>query len=446
MIQKRIKILSDGIPLNGPVIYWMSRDQRVSDNWALLYSQHLSNEKKKPLVVVFSLSPSFLDASTAHYRFLIDGLKEVEINLGNRNIRFIILFGNPEKEIPKIIKEINAGCLITDFDPLRIKQIWKNSIKDKIKIPFFEIDTHNIVPCFISSNKQEYGAYTLRPKINKLLPEFLTEFPIIKKNKQIFENNYSNNWNSIERHFKFNKSEIKYKFLPGEKSAHKVLKQFLKTKLDLYNDRKNDPNGNVVSDLSPYLHFGSISSQRIALEVLKSEAKKESKKVFLEELIIRKELSDNYCYYNCNYDNVDGFPDWAKKSFGIHKNDSREYIYQLNDLETGKTHDPLWNAAQLEMVKTGKMHGYLRMYWAKKILEWTETPIIAQKYAINLNDKYSLDGRDPNGYTGIAWSIGGVHDRPWFSRYIFGNVRYMSYNGCKSKFDVDEYIERIKLL
>jgi len=180
--------------------------------------------------------------------------------------------------------------------------------------------------------------------------------------------------------------------------------------------------------------------------VNRSSVSQESKDAFLEELIIRKELSDNFCFYNEHYDSFSGFPDWAKKTLDDHRKDAREYIYSLEDLESSRTHDDLWNAAQMEMVKTGKMHGYMRMYWAKKILEWTETPEDALRIAIYLNDKYELDGRDPNGYVGIAWSIGGVHDRAWKERPVFGKVRYMSYNGCKSKFDVEGYIAKIERL
>jgi deoxyribodipyrimidine photo-lyase len=164
---------------------------------------------------------------------------------------------------------------------------------------------------------------------------------------------------------------------------------------------------------------------------------------FLEELIVRRELADNFCLYNAEYDNPSGFPDWAKKTLNIHDKDIRPILYTLEEFEQAQTDDPLWNAAQMEMVKRGKMHGYMRMYWAKKILEWTESSTQAMEYAIYLNDRYELDGRDPNGYTGIAWSIGGVHDRAWGERPIFGKIRYMSFNGCKSKFDVKAYIRKI---
>ncbi|MDD5644415.1 MAG: deoxyribodipyrimidine photolyase, partial [bacterium] len=230
---------------------------------------------------------------------------------------------------------------------------------------------------------------------------------------------------------------------PGEKAALRTLRNFIKNGLPGFASQRNDPNMGAESNLSPYLHFGQISAQRAALEINKSPASKEAKEAFLEELIIRRELADNYCLYNKNYDNPAGFPDWAKKTLSEHKKDKREYTYSLKQLETAGTHDALWNAAQLQMLKTGKMHGYMRMYWAKKILEWTESPEQAQKIAVYLNDKYELDGRDPNGYAGIAWSIGGVHDRAWGERHIFGKIRYMSYNGCKSRFNTAAYIRKV---
>ena len=209
-----------------------------------------------------------------------------------------------------------------------------------------------------------------------------------------------------------------------------------------YDWDRNETSREGQSDLSPYLHFGHIAPQRVALEVQESQSPRGSKEAFLEELIVRRELSDNFCYYNQDYDRFQGFPDWARKTLDEHRADEREYLYNLADFENARTHDPLWNAAQLEMVHRGKMHGYLRMYWAKKILELTASPEEAQEVAIYLNDRYELDGRDPYGYVGIAWSLGGVHDRAWGERPIFGKVRYMSYKGAAGKFDMQAYIDK----
>lgn len=443
---RRVKNLNKmDLKSEGPVIYWMSRDQRVFDNWALLYAQEIANENNLPFAVVFSLNPKFLEATIRQYDFMIEGLKEVEDQLNELNISFFLLEGNPEDEITKFVSKHNVSGVITDFSPLKIGRKWREKIAKEIDVPLVEVDTHNIVPCLYVSDKQEFAAYTIRPKIKKLLPEFLTDIPHPKHQKHTLKKekiDWKNLYNSLQVNFEVKPVEwIK----PGYKNGMKTFQNFLKNKISDYNDERNNPNLDQTSNLSPYLHFGQISSQRIAYETNET-IKNDKKDSFLEELIVRKELADNFCYFNQNYDNSDSFPNWAQESHKIHIKDKREYIYSKHVLEVAKTHDPLWNAAQMEMVKIGKMHGYLRMYWAKKILEWTENPTDAVKIAIYLNDKYELDGRDPNGYTGIAWSIGGVHDRPWFTNKIFGKIRYMSFNGCKNKFDVNKYIEKINNL
>jgi deoxyribodipyrimidine photo-lyase len=440
---KRIFILKDAKEARGPVVYWMSRDQRSRDNWALLFSQQLAIKNKASLLVVFCLAPSFLGAALRQYDFMFKGLQEVEISLDRKNIPFYLLKGDPPKEILKFVKKIGAGVLVTDFDPMRIKRKWKNSVSRRRGIKFYEIDAHNIVPCRLVSQKQEFGAYTLRPKVHRLLPEFLSDFPKLKKHPYSKVKKVKTNWQRAFRWLKIDRSvPAGSRFIPGEKAAIKTLKRFIAKRLAVYDKYRNDPARPAQSDLSPYLHFGQISAQRVAIEVLKAPLAKKQKEGFLEELIVRKELSDNFCFYNPDYDSFDGFPKWAKKSLKKHRRDRREYIYTLKEFELAKTHDKLWNAAQRQMVKLGKMHGYLRMYWAKKILEWSASPEEAMKIAIYLNDKYELDGRDPNGYTGIAWSIGGVHDRAWGERKVFGKVRFMSYEGAKKKFDVSSYIRR----
>ena len=441
--EKRIRLAQKGNETNGPVIYWMSRDQRINDNWALLFAQQLALEKKRNLAVVFSVVPQFLEATIRQYDFMLKGLMEVERTLKKFNIRFFLLTGNPVDEISKLLKEVKGSILVSDFDPLKIKRKWKNEIAKKIEIPFYEVDTHNIVPCFYVSPKQEFGAYTIRPKIHKNLPEFLDNFPKLKKMKT--SNSFSSDlidWESVYSSLKINDKVTRVSWIkPGEGAAHKTLKMFVEDRIDIYAEVRNDPNANVLSNLSPYLHFGQISAQRVAL-IISGLGNHPSTESFLEELIVRRELSDNFCYRNPDYDSFKGFPDWAKKTLNDHRKDEREFIYSLKEFENSETHEDLWNAAQNEMVNTGKMHGYMRMYWAKKILEWSKSPEDALKISIYLNDKYELDGRDPNGYTGCAWAIGGLHDRAWAERPVFGKIRYMNRNGAKRKFDIEEYIRK----
>jgi deoxyribodipyrimidine photo-lyase len=442
MNKKRVRLIKEGNENNSSVLYWMSREQRVSHNWPLLFAQSLALKKKTSLYVVFCLVPDFLHATSRSYLFMIRGLMEVEKNLAKKNIPFYLLSGEPEDRITDFIRNFNAGTLVTDFDPLKIKKEWKKSVSHKINIPVYEVDGRNIVPCWIASGKREYGAYTIRPKIYRALPEFLDEFPEIEKHP--FPGNIiKNDWNIIIKNLTADRSVHEIDWLkPGEKEAHKVFLNFLAEKLSSYAEDRNNPTKDGLSNMSPYLHFGQISSQKMALDTYRNASDLKGSQAFLEELIVRRELSDNFCFYTEHYDSFDSFPEWAKKTLNDHRCDKRDYMYSSEELECGHTHDDLWNAAQMEMVERGKMHGYMRMYWAKKILEWTGSPEEALRIAIYLNDKYELDGRDTNGYTGIAWATGGLHDRAWGDRSIFGKIRYMSYKGCKSKFDLKAYVKK----
>lgn len=442
MNYKRVRELHEKQYKKGPVVYWMSRDQRTFDNWALQYSQEIGNRFDTSVIVVFCLRKEFSHNTERMIAFMLGGLQEVEKMLREKNIPFYFLIGDPTKEIPKFITAHKAGALVSDFSPLRYNRNWKKKIVEKISIPFYEVDAHNIVPCWIASPKQEFGAYTIRNKILFHLQEFLEGFPCLEKQKKADVPVKAVDWKFVSQQIKIDTSVTPVDWIkPGEKAADAMLHEFIKERLSTYAEQRNDPTKYVQSQLSPYIHFGHIASQRIALEIENVKGHAKSKAAFLEELIVRKELSDNFCFYNENYDAYEGFPQWAKASLQKHVSDKREFLYTLQQLERADTHDPLWNAAQKEMMVHGKMHGYMRMYWAKKVFEWSKTPQEAQKHCIYLNDKYFLDGRDPNGYTGIAWSIGGVHDRAWFERPIFGKIRYMNYNGAKSKFDIKKYIE-----
>jgi deoxyribodipyrimidine photo-lyase len=439
---KRVRTLKEDEEKSGPVIYWMQRDQRAKDNWALIYAQQEAFRRNTELKVTFCLIPQFLEATLRHYDFMIRGLMEVEKELSSLNIDFVLLLGDPGFEIPKFIDQEKASLLVTDFNPIKIVTNWKDKIAESIDIQFEEVDAHNIVPVWEASHKLEFAAYTIRKKINGRLDEFLTSFPSLMKMRKHPSKNPID-WDSVYQSLKVNKQVDKVDWIsPGTSNGMMMLVNFIEKKLQKYDEARNDPNAGAVSNLSPYLHFGQISAQRAALEAKNSGAGKESVNSFLEELIVRRELSDNFCFYNDNYDSFQGFPDWAKKTLNEHRDDKREFVYKLEDFENASTHDDLWNAAQMEMVREGKMHGFMRMYWAKKILEWTDTPEEALTIGIYLNDKYELDGRDPNGYVGVAWSIGGVHDRAWPERKVYGKIRYMNYNGCKRKFNVDHYIEQ----
>ncbi|KAH7425094.1 hypothetical protein KP509_11G039600 [Ceratopteris richardii] len=342
-----------------------------------------------------------------------------------------------------------------DFSPLRIGRLWRESVCRKVSshVSVFEVDAHNVVPVWIASGKQEYSARTIRGKINRHLPDYLVEYPplVVPSKPWTLKKPPSIDWDFLIRKATKRGAEVpEVKWCePGEDAAMDLLlgkrKGFLRTRICNYADDRNDPSKpGGLSGLSPYLHYGQISAQLCALEAHKLRCYSKGVDVFLEELIIRKELADNFCFYQFNYDSLQGASDWAQKTLLAHASDRREHIYSRGDLEKGKTHDELWNAAQLEMVHLGKMHGFMRMYWAKKILEWTRRPEEALAISIFLNDKYELDGRDPKGYVGCMWSICGVHDQGWQERPIFGKIRYMNYDGCRRKFNVDGYIQYVK--
>ncbi len=444
MNPKRVRTLKEGVPSVGNVLYWMSRDQRSVDNWALIHAQTQAILRKCPLTVVFCLLPEFLSATPKHYHFMLKGLNNVAVDLLSKNIPFVLLSGQPADVLPRYINENSFSLLITDFDPLRIKQEWKKKVLKQTKIRIEEVDAHNIIPCWEASPKQEFGAYTLRPKIHQQLHEYVEPFSSIVRHPYSEESNASVPIGSSILNELASKeySTAAYKVPAGQIAAMNRLALFIENGLEQYDEKRNDPSLDGQSNLSPYLHFGQISAQKILLTIAESNVIKRAQDVYLEELVVRRELADNFCYYNANYDNVKGFPAWAQETLEKHWRDERPYLYDKEEWEKGLTHDPAWNAAQQQLVTSGKMHGYMRMYWAKKILEWSSDPETAMKTAIFLNDRYSIDGRDPNGYTGIAWSIGGVHDRAWGERPIFGKIRYMNFAGLRRKFNIASYIQQ----
>ncbi|OQA05329.1 MAG: Deoxyribodipyrimidine photo-lyase [bacterium ADurb.Bin374] len=439
---RRRRLLREGSPGRGPVVYWMSRDQRVKDNWALLAAREDAAWRDCGLAVVFCLAPTFLGATRRAYDFLLRGLREVERDLRRLQIPFHLLEGDPVETLPTFLRDADAAELVTDFDPLRPKREWRVRISKALSIPFVEVDAHNIVPCRQASDKREWAAATLRPKIMRLLPAFLTDFPPLEALPGNAPLPAPVDWEAVSARLSCDESVgVVHGILPGECGAETALKNFLAHRLRGYAGARNDPNLDGQSRLSPWLHFGHLAPQRAALAVSRAvDVPDEDRAAFLEQLVVRRELADNFCLYEPNYDSFEATPAWAMRTLGEHRGDVRDRLYEYETFDGAATHDPLWNAAQTEMRVSGSMHGYLRMYWCKKLLEWSATPEEAWKTAVRLNDRYELDGRDPNGYTGIAWSIGGVHDRPWKSRPVFGSVRYMNDRGCRGKFDVDRYI------
>lgn len=456
----RIRVLKErstpsGEPM-GPVVYWMFRDQRVKDNWALIHAVDQANKANVPVAVAFNLFNQFKGAKARHLGFMLRGLRQLHRDIEeNLQIPFFLFQGEAEDTIPNFLRDWGASLLVTDFSPLREVRRCKEEICKKVSdsVSVHEVDAHNVVPIWVASEKLEYSARTIRNKINKNLPEYLINFsPPQCPQRKWAATDHLIDWDCLIADVLRKGAEVPEIDWcePGENAAMEVLmgskNGFLTKRLKTYSTDRNNPlKPGGVSGLSPYLHFGQISAQRCALEA-RSVRKLSPQAVdaFLEELIVRRELADNYCYYQPHYDSLQGAWEWARKTLMDHASDKREHIYTREQLEKAQTADPLWNSSQLEMVHHGKMHGFMRMYWAKKILEWTNGPEEALAIAIYLNDKYEIDGRDPNGYVGCMWSICGVHDQGWQERLIFGKIRYMNYAGCKRKFDVDGYIAYVK--
>lgn len=450
MIQsERVKQLNQKEILDKPyVICWMQSSQRTEYNHALEFAIDYANTLHKPLIVYFGLTEDFPEANRRHLRFMIEGLLEVKENLDKRGIRFVVMHGSPEIGALKLAKE--AALLVVDRGYLRIEKSWRNLLAKEAECRVFQVESNVLVPVEVTSLKEEYSAATIRRKIEKRIEEFalpLTErildFP--SKHLESFEGEIPfENATQILQLLKLT-DEVREvnTFIGGAKKAKENFEDFLQNKFKDYALYRNEPSMDFTSNLSPYLHFGQISPLEIYLRL--PDGFGENRRVFIDELIVRRELAMNFVEYNEHYDSYEAISSFAKATLEKHRNDPRPWSYTLEQLERGLTHDQYWNAAELEMLITGKMNGYMRMYWGKKIIEWTETPERAYEIALYLNNKYNIDGRDPNGFAGVAWCFG-KHDRPWKEREVFGTVRYMNDKGLKRKFDMEAYIEKVKFL
>ncbi|HEX3019810.1 MAG TPA: deoxyribodipyrimidine photo-lyase [Chitinispirillaceae bacterium] len=445
MVQSsRIHALNKKPVRNGSyVLYWMQQSQRAVYNHALEYAVCEANRFNKPLIVYFGLTAEFPEANCRHYVFMLQGLLETKAILYQRGINMVVEHCNPVEGV--VLMALDAVLVITDMGYLRIQQQWRFDSASKIVCKMVEIESDVIIPVAIASSKEQFSARTLRPKIQHLLPMYLVPLKSedIRKDSLGYSQKDILTGKTIDQivsSLNVESSVQQVHWLSGGIScALEQLTIFINKKMDHFADLRNDPSLDYCSNLSSYLHFGQISPLHIALEVKKYNNPGQNS--FLEELIVRRELSMNFIWYNSMYDSFFHLPQWALATLQAHKNDVREYIYDQDQLENAQTHDPYWNAAQQEMVHRGKMHGYMRMYWGKKIIEWTKSPQEAFSTALYLNNKYEIDGRDPNGFTGVAWCFG-KHDRAWKERPIFGKVRYMSAAGLKRKFDIDSYVKR----
>lgn len=445
--EERIQILKSSENQNRDyVLYWMQASQRTHYNHALEFAIDQANDRQKPLIVFFGITESFPDANERHFAFMLQGILEVWQSLNERNIEMIVQLISPELGALKLSK--NADLVITDRGYLRIQKKWRQDLARQIDCPLIQVESDVLVPVEAAYSKSAFGAYVLRPKIHKAWMHFqapmqhrIVRLPPLNLD---VESIFPDTWQHILEQLNVDRSvKMSPYFTGGYTRARKDFELFIQKNLDVFHEDRNDPSEDRLSNLSPYLHFGQISPLEILEEMRDVESP--GKEAFLEELIIRRELSMNFVHYEKNYDQFECLPDWANQTLFIHDQDPREFIYTPEQFEKAETHDRYWNAAQKELLITGKMHGYMRMYWGKKILEWSDSAQNAFRIALWLNNKYELDGRDPNGFAGVAWCFG-KHDRAWAERPVYGKVRTMSAKGLERKFDIQKYVDRINHL
>ncbi len=452
MIQdERVRRLNEGV--TGPgryVLYWMQASCRSGGNHALEYAIRQANELGRPVLACFGLTADFPEANARHYTFLLEGLRDVREGLERRGIPLVVRRGRPDAVAAELARD--ACLVVTDRGYLRVQREWRERAAVAVPSALVEVEADVVVPVEAAAARAQYAAATLRPRIARQLDRFLVPLRQTRlRARPLGRPPAGLALDDVPALVRELGVDGRVPPVPGtrggERAAEARLRGFLEHGLARYDEDRNDPGRAGQSGLSPYLHFGHISPLRIALAVRERAARggpglRAAAEAFLEELIVRRELSVNMVRYEDAYDRFAVLPAWCRATLLAHARDRREQLYTPRQLEAARTHDPYWNAAQTEMVLTGTMHGYLRMYWGKKILEWTESPEQAFRTALRLNNRYQLDGRDPNGFAGVAW-VFGKHDRPWTERPVFGLVRYMNAAGLERKFDMRAYLARV---
>lgn len=444
--QARIHLLNaDAVAAGRYVLYWMQASQRTEFNHALEYAAARANGLHQPLVVGFGLMDDYPEANARHYSFMLEGLRDVEAGLKARGIKFVVRRGSPEKAAVELATD--ASLVVCDRGYLRHQKRWRDHVADHAGRQVVEIESDVVVPVEAASDKHEFAARTLRPRIHKLWDQYLKPLRAHAAKKQSLHLDLAGDVDVTDpgaalATLKVDRSVPSARFKGGSVEAHRRLAAFVRGKLAGYHDGRNEPAAEHTSFMAAYLHFGQISPGEIAMKARDAAAPVDDRAAYLEELIVRRELSMNYCHFCPDYDQYRGLPDWARKTLDKHRGDPRPYVYTRQQLEEARTHDPYWNAAQQEMTSTGFMHNYMRMYWGKRILEWKRTPEEAFEETLYLNNKYFLCGRDANSFANVAW-IFGLHDRPWGERPIFGMVRYMNAAGLERKFDMAAYVKRV---
>ena len=449
---ERIRRLNDRPERNAGrhVLYWMQCSQREAHNPALEHAVHEANLRGQPLAVVFVVMEAYPEANERHFAFMLQGLREVAIALERRGIGFALCRGEATEVIPRLAR--SASLLVCDRGYLRQHSRWRRRIARDAPCPMDQVEGEVVVPADAASDRAEFAARTLRPKILRLRDEFLKPLARARIKRRVTRAPVAGDLDPLDPAGTLARLRLDRRvstvtrFAGGTGEARKRLRRFANRGLVDYADARSDPAEPRCSGLGPYLHFGQISPVEAAMKIAGTEScSLADREAFLEQLIVRRELSVNYVLHERGYDRFTGVPEWARRTLGEHEGDERPYTYSAARLEAADSHDVYWNAAMGEMLKTGYMHNYMRMYWGKKIIEWCVTPARAFRTILRLNNRYFIDGRDPNSYAGVAWLFG-LHDRPWTERPVFGKVRYMNAAGLERKFDIQRYVEWVNRL
>jgi deoxyribodipyrimidine photo-lyase len=447
----RIQWLNDrGLKKGSYVLYWMQQSQRAEYNHALEYAVQQANALGQGVLVGFGLTDNYPEANLRHYTFMLEGLRETQSSLAEKGIKMVIQYGSPADVASTLGKK--ASLIVCDRGYLRHQKAWRAQVARSANCCVVQVESDVVIPIEVVSNKTEYAARTIRPKIHKHLKAFLVPFKSISVKKSSLGLKVKGldlgKLDTILKKLSLDRSiaAVSRYFKGGSSHGKSRLDGFIKNRFDHYVKNRNQPQTDDISHMSPYLHFGQISPLYLSLKIQASGRRfTEARAAYLEELIVRRELAVNFVYFNQKYDSYSCLPQWAQKTLKQHRKDPRENVYTRRQLEDAETHDDYWNAAMREMKITGFMHNYMRMYWGKKILEWCRTPEYAFRTALAINNKYFLDGRDPNSYAGVSW-VFGLHDRAWFERPIFGKIRYMAASGLERKCDIRGYVDKVDVL
>jgi deoxyribodipyrimidine photo-lyase len=406
-----------------------------------------------PVLVYEALTYDYQYANDRLHTFVLQAVPETAARLKKAGIGYVFYLRRNRQSSNNnfYLLADKAAAVVTDDYPVFIAAEHNRSVAPKLKVPYYVVDASCVVPT-VKIEKRQFAAYTIRPRIHRLLPQYLKE-PDALQVKVPYKLPIPA-WHVAVEPGKIAElvasCDIDHTIAPsltfdgGRVAAEKLLDFFLEKNLGRFAQDRNDPVRHATSHMSPYLHFGQISSLEIALAVGKRAAKQKlDAGSYLEELIVRRELSFNYARFVERPNRLENLPEWAQATMAKHARDERSPKFNAKQIEQGETYDELWNATQKEMLLRGKIQGYYRMYWGKKILEWMQSYQAAADLMIDLHGKYSLDGRDPNTYTNVLWCFG-LHDRAWGERPIFGKIRYMSGDSTRRKTNAAAYIEEIR--